>query len=82
MHYKELAERVRYYKQTGEGVKAMCKIMEDVRREGERKGELKAAQNIAMRLINSGKLGLEEIAEASQLPLEKVKALAAAQQTA
>lgn len=43
MHYQELAERARYFKEDSEGVKAMCEIWEEVRREGEAKGEARGA---------------------------------------
>ncbi|MDO4307901.1 MAG: PD-(D/E)XK nuclease family transposase [Eubacteriales bacterium] len=33
MHYKILAERVRYFKEDAKGVEAMCKAMEDMRKE-------------------------------------------------
>lgn len=33
MHYKELADKVRYFKEDEKGVAAMCKVMEDMRNE-------------------------------------------------
>lgn len=33
MYYKILADRVRYFKEDAEGVKTMCKAMEDMRKE-------------------------------------------------
>lgn len=33
MHYKILADRVRYFKEDAKGVEAMCRAMEDMRKE-------------------------------------------------
>ena len=35
MYYKPLAERTKYFKETTEGVRSMCKIIEDMRNEVE-----------------------------------------------
>ena len=72
MCYKELAERVRDFKETEKGVDSMCEIWDEVRNEG----EIKRACEIAVNLIKSGKLSLEEIAEMSGLSLDKVRELA------
>ena len=39
MHYKELADKVRYFKEDEKGVAVMCKVMEDMRNESARKAE-------------------------------------------
>ena len=39
MHYDELAERVRFFKESKEGTTVMCKILEDLRNESEKRGE-------------------------------------------
>jgi len=72
MHYKILADRVRYFKQTEEGVTVMCRAMEDMRNEA----ELKRAKEVALRLLVNGKLTHEEVAECAGLTLEQVKELA------
>ena len=49
----------------------MCKVLEDMRNEtAERK-----SIEIVKRLIAQGKLSLEDIAEAADLPVEKVREL-------
>ena len=73
MHYKILADRVRYFKETEEGVSAMCKIIEDMCNEV----ELKKAQNVAIRMLKKGKLTNEDIAEYTELTLEQISALTA-----
>ena len=38
MHFKELADKVRYFKEDEKGVEAMCKVMEDMRNEVQKAG--------------------------------------------
>lgn len=68
MYYKELSERVRLYKETEKGVDSMCDILD----------EMKNGVRIenARKMIKSGKLSLEDIAEYSGLSLDKVRELA------
>ena len=68
MCYKELAERVREFKETEKGVDDMCEIWDEVRNE--------ARIENAVKLLENGKLTLEEIAECSGLSLDKVRELA------
>ena len=72
MNYKELADKVRFFKETEEGVKKMCEIWDDVRNEG----EYKKACEIATVMIKDGKLSLDKVAEYSGLSIEKVRELA------
>lgn len=41
MYFKVLADRARYLKENPKGVSAMCKVMDDLRIESERRGEIK-----------------------------------------
>lgn len=52
MHFPELAERVRYHKEDSEGVKAMCKIMEDIKNEGRAEGENRMSRLMSYLLKN------------------------------
>ena len=72
MCYEELSDRVRHYKETKEGVDTMCKAMEDMRNEAVMRDRIENA----IKMIESGKLSLEDIAVFSSLPLEKVRELA------
>lgn len=72
MHYKVLADRVRYFKETEEGVTVMCKAMEEMRKDA----EMKRAKEVALRMLVVGKISHEEIAEYVGLTLDQVKALA------
>ena len=71
MNYKILAERVRYFKEDEKGVATMCRAMEEMRNETAHE---KAVQ-IARRMLKSGKLSYEEIAEFVELTVEEVKNL-------
>lgn len=72
MCYKELAERVRGFKETKKGVDSMCEILDEMRNEA----EIKRACEIAIKMIKDGTLSLEKIADFSGLPIEKVRELA------
>ena len=71
MNYEALAKKARYFKQDEKGVAAMSKILEDMRNEAVQD----KAKKTAVRLIKLGKMTLEEIAEATELPLDLVKEL-------
>lgn len=72
MHYKELADKVRYFKEDEKGVAAMCKVMEDMRNESAERRSVEIAKN----LLQLGKLTFEEIASSAGLTIERVKELA------
>ncbi len=71
MNYEELAKKARYFKQDEKGVAAMCKMMEDMRKEA----ELNKAKRTAIRMIKAGKMSLEDIADYTELSLETVREL-------
>ena len=72
MYYKELSDKVRHYKESEEGVKAMCDIWEEVKNEG----KIEASIENAKTMLRLSKLSLEEIAVCSGLSIEKVRELA------
>lgn len=89
MNYKELADKVRYYKEDEKGRNAsggrmlcadrsgaqkaaMCKAMEDMRNETAERMKTE----IAKRLLSQGKISIQDIASAADLPVEKVRELA------
>jgi len=80
MHYKQLADKVRYFKENEEGVRSMCATLEKMRDETAKKAAEQATEQtkvlIAVDMIKEGKLSLEEIAKYSKLTIDKVKALA------
>ena len=70
--YDSLSDRVKYYKETEEGVQEMCKAMEDMRNEA----QLYKTREIALNLIVLGELSFEKIAKVTNLSIEEVKNLA------
>ena len=77
MHYKALADKVRYFKEDEKGVAAMCKVMEDMRNESAKTAVEKRNIEIALDMIRDGKLSLEQIAQYSRLAIDRVRELAA-----
>ena len=65
MNYPVLADTARYYKEDKEGISTMCKAMEDMITDEKRE--------IALRMIEKGKLPLEEIAEYSYFILSAIR---------
>ena len=75
MNYQQLAKKARFFKENEEGRAAMGKVLEEMRMETAKEAaELKSIE-IAKRLITQGKLSLEDIAEAAELSIDKVKEL-------
>ena len=69
MYYGVLADRVRFFKESKEGIAVMCKAMEDMRKD--------SLKEVALRMLKAGKYALEEIASISGLSLDEVKKLKA-----
>lgn len=76
IHYTELAERVRYFKEDEEGVRNMCRSIEEMLKEYGEEVTEKNKLEFAKRMINAGKIPLEEIAEYTGLSVESVEKLA------
>ena len=76
MHYKLLADRVRYFKEDEKGVRAMCRAVEELCMEERREGMMEAMVETAKRLLAEGTLAVEKIAECVGLPVEEVRKLA------
>ena len=73
MKNKLLAERARYLKESEQGVKHMCRIMEDFAKE-ERKEALKERNiQVATKLLKQGKLSETEISELLGLTEKQMK---------
>lgn len=76
MHFPVLAAKMRFFKETEEGERTMCKVLEDMREETAKAASEKRGVEIAIRLLNMKTLSFEQIAEATGLTLEKVQELA------
>lgn len=72
MNYSQIADRVRYIKETEGGRENMCKIMEDLNQ----KAAMDERRKNALALIKIGKLSYEEIALCVDLTVDEVKTLA------
>ena len=72
MNFDLMKEATRYYKEDEEGVKIMREAFEETRNEG----AMRKAIDTAIRMIKRGKCTLEEIAEDTELPIDKVRELA------
>ncbi len=55
----------------------MCKILEDMRNESEKRGEERRMKKTALCMLEDGRFTLEEIVKISGLPLDGVKKLKA-----
>ena len=71
MYYQTLADRVRFFKESKEGIEIMCKAMEDMRNQTLKEGAI----NSAKRMLADGTIPLEKIAEFVDLPVDEVKRL-------
>lgn len=76
MHFPELAERARYFKEDSEGVKAMCKIMEDIKNEGRAEGRAEGRNEIMAKMFRKG-YSNEQIADLADKTLAEVEQLRA-----
>ena len=75
MHYKALADKVRYFKEDEKGVAAMCKVMEDMRNESARDAKWKQIVESVLRWLSMG-LTHEQIAKGEGITLEQVREIA------
>lgn len=76
MNFKQLADKVRYFKEDEKGVAVMCKVMEDMRLSVAEETAERTKIESAMNLLKLGKLTVEEIANSIGLSIEKVAELA------
>ena len=65
MHYKELADKVRYFKEDEKGVAAMCKVMEDMRNEESKKTKVIDIESV----MESFGVTVEKAMEALKIPV-------------
>lgn len=76
MNYKILADRVRYFKEDKEGIRAMCESMEELANEVAQKATQRANLATAESLLKLGVNTLSDIARCTRLSLEEVTLLA------
>ena len=76
MYNQVLADKARHFKEDPKGVEAMGSVFDEVREEGIEVGTERARIQNAINMLEGGKLSIEEIAQYSGLPIEKVEELA------
>ncbi len=83
MNNEVLSDRTKYFKETKEGVEAMCKLMEDYGQKREARGEArgitkgaeKKSKEFVFSLWNDGIRDMDRIAKLTKLPVDEVKKL-------
>lgn len=82
MHYKVLADRVRYFKENKEGVAIMCKAIEEMRveaaEEATRKRNIEVARSLLKKKAKNNLIYLtyEDISDTSHLTVAEIEQLA------
>ncbi len=76
MRYKLLAEKAGRFKKTEKGARRMCKIMEEFAAEERADERAIQAEEMAIGMLEIGKMSYEEIAAVSKLSESKVRELA------
>lgn len=76
MIYGKLSARVRYFKTTEEGVKAMSKAMEELAKKWAEEEIQERNEEVALELLRMGITDYEKVAKVSKLSVEAVKRLA------
>ncbi len=66
-----LAARVRFFKESKEGIEIMCRAMEDMRNQTLKEGMI----SVAKKMLEDGTITLEKIAEFVGLSVEEVRKL-------
>lgn len=69
MNYKELADKVRYFKEDEKGVAAMCKVMEDMRNETAKNATIQATVNHIRDIMETFGVTIEKAMETLKIPI-------------
>ncbi len=75
MYYGKLAERVRFFKESKEGIQIMCRAMEDMRDQSLREGMRAGKKEVAKKMLEDGTITKEKIAEFVGLSVDEVEKL-------
>lgn len=75
MYYGKLAERVRFFKESKEGIQIMCRAMEDMRDQSLREGKKAGKKEVAKKMLQDGTITKEKIAEFVGLSVDEVEKL-------
>lgn len=72
MKIKELADKIRYFKETPEGVSIMCKAIEEMRNEAAKEAAMLEKVQMVMNFLSLGTVSKTDIAKASGLTLDEI----------
>ena len=75
MYYDVLADRVKFFKESKEGVAVMCRAIEDMLNRTVKETRLESNRATARRMLAAGKYTVVEISDISGLSIEEVKKL-------
>ena len=75
MNYEKLSDRVRHFKETEEGVKAMSRAMEELAKKWAEEEVQEEREAVVFRMLETGETDLEKIAKVSKLSVEAVERL-------
>lgn len=75
MYYDVLRDRVRFFKESKEGVVIMSKVMEELRLESFQEGKAEGKKSVVESMLADGSLTLEKIAKLAGWTLDEVKRL-------
>ena len=75
MNFELLASKTKYFKQTDEGVKHMCKLNEEMVNEAKLEAEYENSIRVATKMI-SDSVPIEKIADYTDLTFEEINELA------
>ena len=81
MHYPALATKSRYFKEDEEGVRKMCKAMEEMRIEVENRTRAEESARIAQNMLEQS-IPLDVIAKCTGFPLHELEKMAKSKKTA
>ncbi len=71
MHYSELANKVRYFKEDEKGVASMCKVLEDMRNESAKKADEQRLITDIRNVMESFGVSIEKAMESLKIPVEQ-----------
>lgn len=76
MYFEALAQVVRHFKGSSEGVQKMSSVVEEIREEGRAEGVREANLATALQMLKMGRFTLEDIAAITRLNLDEIREIA------
>lgn len=76
IHYTEIAERIRFFKEDDEGVKSMCRSIEEMLEKNSKEVTERNTLEFARQMIALGKNTIDDISKCTGLTVEEISKLA------